>query len=67
MGAFALQMNVELIGTMGWVGVGAVGASWLLLLLAALRYVCVLSRWDTHRAESTEFCEHRRWHTSPEC
>lgn len=55
-----MLVEVEIIGAMGWVGVGSVGASWVLLLLAALRYGCTLSRWNTKRAEGTDFCKIRR-------
>ena len=52
--------DVEIISAMGWVGIGAVGATWLLLLLAALRYACTLSKWSSRDATDTNFGKTRR-------
>ena len=53
-------IDVEIISAMGWVGIGAMGASWLLLLLAALRYACTLSKWNSTDATDTDFSKARR-------
>lgn len=55
-----MWIHVDIIGAMGWIGIGAVGASWLLLLLAALRYACTLSEWTSENATNTDFCKERR-------
>jgi hypothetical protein len=53
-------VDVEIIGAMGWVGIGAVGATWTLLLLAAVRYACTLSKWSSTDATNTDFSKARR-------
>ena len=61
---FFAAPNLEIVSAMGWVGVGAVLSTWLLLLCAALRYALRLSRWDTDRIADpalVPFCEDRRY------